>query len=121
QHKPHKNLDRGELLISIPELIEVCSHKVGYRTERPSKSQIFNILEWLRRTDEASNEGNSNETMIDTTKTTRGMVLKVRNYNVYQDASNYERNDVKDDVNTTTETTRERQADTINKNDKNVK
>lgn len=121
QHKQYKNLDRGELLISIPELIEVCSYKVGYRTERPSKTQIYNILEWLRNSDEGANEGQSSETMITTTKTTRGMVVKVHNYNVYQDPKSYERNDGRNDEATANGTMPERQADTINKNDKNEK
>lgn len=121
QHRPYKNLDRGELIVSIPELIEVCSYKVGYRTERPSKTQIYNVLEWLRNSDEGANEGRTSDTMITTTKTTRGMVVKVHNYNVYQDPKNYERNGVRNDEETTNGTMPERQADTINKNDKNVK
>jgi len=121
QHKPYKNLDRGELLISIPELIEVCSYKVGYRIEKPSKTQIFNILEWLRNSHEGANEDNTNGAMIHTTKTTRGMVVKVRNYKVYQDPKNYERNAERNDEETMNGTMVERQADTINKNDKNDK
>lgn len=118
QFKPYKDLDRGELVVSIPELIEACSYKVGYRTEKPTKSQIFNILEWLRNSDEASDEGYSNETMIETTKTTRGMVVKVLNYNVYQDSKNYEHNAEQNDEKPTNDTMPKRQADTINKNDK---
>lgn len=121
QHKPYKNFDRGELLISIPELIEVCSYKVGYRTEKPTKSQMFNILEWLRRTDEGVNEDNANETMIETTKTTRGMVVKVTNYNVYQDPKKYERNSEGSNEDVAKATMPKRQADTINKNEKNDK
>lgn len=121
QHKPYKNFDRGELLITIPELIEACSYKVGYRTEKPTKSQIFNILEWLRNSNEGCNEDNVNDTMIETTKTTRGMVVKVRNYNVYQDPKNYEHNSERNDEDTMKTTMLKRQADTINKNVKNVK
>lgn len=116
QYKPYKDLERGELVVSIPELIEACSYKVGYRTEKPTKSQIFNILEWLRNSDEGTHEGYSDETMIETTKTTRGMVVKVLNYNVYQDSSNYEHNDEKNDEKPTNDTMPKRQADTINKN-----
>lgn len=121
QHKPYKNLERGELLVSIPELIEVCSYKVGYRTEKPSKTQIFNVLEWLRSSDEGSHEDDAKEPMIETTKTTRGMVVKVLNYNVYQDPKVYERNDANNDEDATNGTMPERQADTINKNGKNEK
>lgn len=121
QHKPYKNLDRGELVVSIPELIEVCSYKVGYRTEKPSKTQIFNVLEWLRSSYEGSHEEDAKEPMIETTKTTRGMVVKVLNYSVYQDPKAYERNGEEHDEEVTSGTMPERQADTINKNDKNDK
>lgn len=121
QYKPYKDLDRGELVVSIPELIEACSYKVGYRTEKPSKSQIFNILEWLRNSDEASDERYDTETMIDTTKTTRGMVVKVSNYNVYQDSKNYEQNDEGNNEKPVNDTMPKRQADTINKKEKKDK
>lgn len=121
QHKPYKNFDRGELLISIPELIDACSYKVGYRIEKPTKSQIFNILEWLRNSNEGANEDDTKDTMINTTKTTRGMVVKVCNYNVYQDPKKYEHNSEGNDEDSTKTTMPKRQADTINKNVKNVK
>jgi hypothetical protein len=121
QYKPYKDLDRGELVVSIPELIEACSYKVGYRTEKPTKSQIFNILDWLRNSDEASDERYDTETMIDTTKTTRGMVVKVSNYNVYQDSKNYEQNDEDNNEKPLNDTMPKRQADTINKKEKKDK
>lgn len=121
QHKPYKNFDRGELLISIPELIDACSYKVGYRIEKPTKSQIFNILEWLRNSNEGANEDDTKDTMINTTKTTRGMVVKVCNYNVYQDPKKYEHNSEDNNEDSTKTTMPKRQADTINKNVKNVK
>lgn len=116
QFKPYKNLERGQLVVSIPEIIEACSYKVGYRTEKPTKSQIFNILEWLRNSNEASDEGYTNETMIETMKTTRGMVVNVSNYNVYQDPKSYEQNDEWSVEESTNNTMPKRQADTINKN-----
>lgn len=96
RHRADKGYERGELLISIPELQEACSHKIGFRKETPTKKQIFNILEFLRNPYEGAYEGNDDSrtsaTMIGTTKTTRGLVVKVHNYNVYQDPKNYERN-----------------------------
>lgn len=88
QHKKYKNLQRGQTIISIPELQEACSWKVGYRTERPTKKQIFGIIEWLRNPDGENN----NNSMIETTKVTHGMLVEVRNYAVYQTPSNYEGN-----------------------------
>ncbi|MEK3887753.1 DnaD domain-containing protein [Bacillus sp. FSL K6-3431] len=111
QYKPYKNLDRGQVIVSIPELIEACSHKVGYRVEKPTKSQMFNILEWLRNVDEEPDEGYDSKPMIETTKTTKGLVVTICNYNVYQDPSNYEQNAEND----TNDTMPKRQADTINK------
>ncbi|MEK3890217.1 DnaD domain-containing protein [Bacillus sp. FSL K6-3431] len=115
QYKPYKNLDRGQVIVSIPELIEACSHKVGYRVEKPTKSQMFNILEWLRNVDEAPDEGYDSKPMIETTKTTKGLVVTICNYNVYQDPSNYEQNAENDNENDTNDTMPKRQADTINK------
>lgn len=121
QYKPYKKLKRGELIVTIPEIIEVCSYKVGYRTEKPSKSQIFNVLEWLRNSDEGSHEDNANETMIGTTKTTRGIVVNICNYNVYQDPKSYEQNDEYNDEKSMKTTMPKRQANTINKNVKNLR
>src|SRR5690606_14950191 len=117
----YKNLDRGEAFISIPEIIEACSYKVGFRTEKPTKKQIFGVLEWLRNPNEGVNEGNNEGSMIVTTKVTHGMLIKVSNYNVYQDPKNYEGNDENDTKGTTKEQRREREGNNNNKNVKNDK
>lgn len=121
QHKPYKNLKRGQVIVSIPELIEECSYKVGYRTEKPKKSQIYNVLDWLRSSNETSNEGNAREPMIKTTKTTRGLIVTISNYNVYQDSKNYEQNKEMHKESEPKETRTKRQPDTINKNVKNLR
>lgn len=59
QHSEYKGLKRGQLRTSIPEIIEACSWKVGYRTEKPTKKQIFTILDWLRNPDGGDCEGNT--------------------------------------------------------------
>lgn len=92
RHKATNKWERGELMISIPELQEACSYYAGYRKETPSKKQIFDILEWLRNPHEDPVTGTVDSPMMVTQKTTRGMVCKVLNYNVYQDPKNYERN-----------------------------
>lgn len=128
RHKANQKFSRGELLISIPEIQEACSHKVGFRKVKPTKDQIYNIIEWLRSVNESNYEddyeNDTNTTMIATTKTTRGMVVKVLNYNVYQDPKNYEDNGVnnyEDVTKTTTKVERkQRLPDTIHKNVKNV-
>lgn len=121
QYKSYKGLERGEVLVSIPELIDACSWRVGYRIEKPTKAQIFNILEWLRNSHEDEYEDTTSEPMISTTKTTRGMVVKVLNYCVYQDPSNYEHNNVHNDEGGTSTTSPQRQADMINKKEKKDK
>jgi hypothetical protein len=97
---------RGECVRTYESILEGLKWKVGYRTERYSRSQCETAMKVLTR-----------EGMITTTKTTRGMVIKVVNYDKFQTPSNYENhNEIK------TRTTREpQQSHTINKNDKNVK
>jgi len=95
-HSPKNNLKRGQGFTSIPELIDLLSYKVGYRTVTPSKKKVWGIIEWLRNPNEGNgegnNEGNAKEPMIETTKVTHGFVYTICNYNVYQEPKNYERN-----------------------------
>jgi hypothetical protein len=48
QHSKYKNLEKGQLITSIPEIQENCSWYVGCRKVMPSKDQIFQIIEFLR-------------------------------------------------------------------------
>ncbi|PTE43391.1 DnaD domain-containing protein [Staphylococcus equorum] len=129
RYTSNNKFERGELLLSIPEVQEACSHKVGYRIEKPTKAQIYNIIDWLRSFDEKecgdNDEDNVKGTMITTNKTTRGLVCKVHNYSVYQDPKNYEDNVGYNFENSTNETMkslrRQRQANTIHKNVKKEK
>nr|DAE49606.1 MAG TPA: replisome organizer [Caudoviricetes sp.] len=85
-----KKLKRGQVFLSIPELQEACSYYVGYRKETPTKKQISGVLDWLRNPGEGSDECDTNGPMIETTKVTRGMVVTIRNYDIYQDFKSYE-------------------------------
>ena len=130
QHKEYKGLKRGQLWITYQDIIEDCSWMVGARKEKPSKSQVFNVLEWMRNTcSESNDESNSNattsETMITTTKATRGMLITIENFNVYQNSKNYESNsenndESNDEISPNTTSTRNRINKNDNKNDKNV-
>jgi hypothetical protein len=111
QHSKYKGLDKGCLRTSIPEIIDECQWKVGYRTVRPTKDQVYRVLDWMRN---ASTNATMNATMITTTNATHGILAKVENYCFYQDPKNYERNDEHNDERATT-------PDNINKNDKNDK
>lgn len=130
QHKEYKNLKRGQLWITYQDIMEDCSWMVGARKEKPSKSQIFNILEWMRSlcsesNDESNSKATTNETMITTTKATKGILITIENFNVYQNSKNYEsnseNNDESNDENSpNTTTTRNRINKNDNKNDNNI-
>lgn len=119
QHSKYKNLERGQLFTSIKEIQDAVSWHVGFRKERPTKDQIFQILDWLRKPDEGGNESNTGATMITTMKATHGMLVTIENYDYYQDSKNYDSNDVSNDEKVTKRTREQRQPDNINKNDNN--
>lgn len=121
QHSDYKKLKRGQLVTSIPEIMEACSWKVGYRKEVPSKDQIFQVINWLRKVNEAVDEAETKATMITTTKATHGLLINIENYNFYQSSKNYESNDEADNEKVTKATREQRQPDNINKNVKNEK
>lgn len=69
-HVTNDKYERGVCLVTISELQDTCSYNVGYRKERPTKHQIDNVLRWLRKTYEATDENGTKATMITSTKTT---------------------------------------------------
>ena len=124
QHGDYKGLKRGQLITSIPEIQEACSYNVGYRKVKPSKKEIYGIVNFFRNPYEGDNEGNNEGSMIVTTKVTHGLLVTICNYNVYQDPKYYEGNDEGTTKVTTKELRRERQGNNINKkikNDKKIK
>jgi hypothetical protein len=121
QHQQYKNLKRGQLRVSIPEIQAAMTYKIGYRTEQPTKKQVWCVLEWLRNPDEGITKGATKEPMIETTKGTHGMLVNILNYNLYQDPKNYESNNEGNNKGTTKEQRKERQGNNTNKNDKNDK
>jgi len=100
-HKDHKNIKRGSTFKSLNDISEGLKWYVGYRKEAYSKSKCEMAMNWLRKRD-----------MITTTKTTRGMIITICNYDTYQDPKNYETNNER----TTKRTRSEQHSDTINKN-----
>ena len=97
QHKDYKELKRGQLWTSMPEIQKACTYKVGYRTVAPSIKEIRDVIEWLRKSDEGSMMG----AMIGTTKGTHGMLVTICNYSIYQDMKNYEGQNERHDENST--------------------
>jgi len=111
-HTDKDNLKRGQGFTSIPKLIDALTYNVGYRLEKPTKKQVWGIIDWLRN----PYEGDTKEPMIVTTKVTHGFVYTIVNYDLYQDMSNYEGKN----EGTTKVLRRERQGNNINKNDKEL-
>lgn len=121
QHKDYKNLKRGQLWTSIPEIQEACSWYVGFRKETPSKDQIYRIIDWLRKSYEQADEEGTTTSMITTTKATQGMLINIVNYDIYQSSENYERNAEQSNEKEMNATRTQRDANNINKNDKKEK
>jgi len=71
--------ERGEFLTRIPNIIEAHKWVIGWRTKKLSKDQVWRVLEFLRKTER-----------ITTRKTTRGLWIKVLNYDNYQTLPHYE-------------------------------
>ena len=95
QHQDFGNVPRGAVRTTIDELCEAGSYYVGFRKVVPKRREIYRILAYLSATRERSTNdtpnGNTNDTMIDTTNDTRGMLIKVHKYAVYQSFENHER------------------------------
>ena len=70
---------RGQFRTTIGEMREAMSWTIGYRKQHPKICHI-------RRAYEAFTKS----TMITTTKSTRGMVITICNYNKYQNPKSYE-------------------------------
>jgi len=78
-HSPYKNIERGQIFTTIEEMREACAYQIGYRLVKPSKDQIRSAYEALTKPN-----------MITTTKTTRGLIITICNYDYYQNPKNYE-------------------------------
>ncbi|MFA5350253.1 MAG: hypothetical protein WC357_02845 [Candidatus Omnitrophota bacterium] len=103
-HQTYKAIERGQVFTTIEEMRSACAYKVGYRLAEPSKDQIRSAYEALTKT-----------AMITTTKTTRGLIITICNYDYYQNPKNYETHNEK-----ATKTLRSQSAPhTIYKNVKN--
>lgn len=119
QHTEYKGLKPGQLRTSIPDIIEAVKWKVGARTERPTKDQIYQILEWMRKPNEGGNESNAKATMITTTKATHGMLINIDNYGLYQHSEERESNGESNGETATNPPRKQRQSDNINNNGNN--
>lgn len=77
--KDHGMLKRGQFFTSIDRMRDAFSYKIGYRVIRPSAKEIRSAYDFLTK-----------GAMIGTAKVTHGMIITILNYDLYQDALNYE-------------------------------
>ncbi|UCD52235.1 MAG: hypothetical protein JSW27_06265, partial [Phycisphaerales bacterium] len=73
-------LRRGELLATIPQMRTALSHRAGRSLRRPSKAAIWRALQRFRK-----------RNMIETRRTTRGLIITICQYEFYQDPARYGR------------------------------
>jgi hypothetical protein len=76
----HGQLRRGQLLATIPEMQRTLSHRAGRSLRAPSKVAVWRALERYRR-----------RNMIETRRTTRGLVITIFQYECCQNPAHYER------------------------------
>lgn len=91
------------------------SNFFNFADSKPSgvtKDQIYKFLAWSRRKD---------VNILATQKTTRGIIIKVNNYDKYQSLENYKRQDTQQDNGNTPATQEQDNGNTINNNDNNDK
>jgi len=72
-------IKRGQLLCSSSDVLNGLAWKVGYRLERYKITDYENTMKFLRR-----------RGMIATTRTGRGIIVTICNYDYYQNPKNYE-------------------------------
>lgn len=80
--KDRDKLKRGQFVTTISEMQEAGGYKIGYRTRSLTKDEVRSAYEAFTKA-----------TMITTTKTTRGMIVTIQNYDLYQNPKNYEPHD----------------------------
>jgi hypothetical protein len=78
-YKDGNKLKRGQFFTSTKEMQEAMSYKIGYRKQTPTRGQIRSAYEAFM-----------NDHRISTTKSTRGMLITICNYDTYQNPENYE-------------------------------
>lgn len=105
--KDGEKLNRGQFHTSIEEMREAMSYKVGYRKETPTKDEIRSAYEAFTKA-----------TMITTTKTTRGMIITICNYSLYQNFKNYEPHNEPHNEDTTNPTGKKKEEKEVKKDSK---
>ncbi len=99
-------IKRGQLVTRYSDILDDLSWYVGFRKESYKRHHCETAMKLLTR-----------EQMITTTRTTRGMIVTICNYDYYQTPENYET----DKGRRNKATTKPQSSHTINKNVKNIK
>jgi len=76
----HGRLRRGQLLATIPTMRRALSYRAGHSLRAPTKAAVWRALERYRR-----------RNMIETRRTTRGLIITICQYEHYQHPAHYER------------------------------
>ncbi|RJO62612.1 MAG: hypothetical protein C4542_02910 [Dehalococcoidia bacterium] len=74
-----KTIQRGQLHCTIDDIREGLHWHVGYRKQTYKKHDCENAMKWLTKAE-----------MITTTRTGRGAIITVLNYDTYQNPKNYD-------------------------------
>ncbi len=91
QHDQYRGLQKGQLYTSIPKIQKACAWKIGFSTVTPTKDQVFQVIDWMRKT--STTLATMEAPMIATMKATHGMLVTIDKYCVYQNSKLYESND----------------------------
>lgn len=78
-HSDNDYLKRGQLRMTYEDIREALHWMIGWRKMRYSKWDCEKALKWLKKA-----------TMITTEKTTKGVIVTVCNYSLYQNPKSYE-------------------------------
>lgn len=78
-HKPYKNIKRGQVFVSLEDIRQALSWRVGFRKECYTKDSMKKAMKALTKA-----------SMIVTNRSTRGVLITICNYERYQDPKNYE-------------------------------
>lgn len=105
-HKDNSVCKRGQCIRTYNDIREGLAWYIGWRKMMYSKWQCEIAMKWLKKA-----------TMLTTQKTTRGILITVLKYDLYQDPKNYESHTVSHKK----ATRKPQTTDTINKNEKNDK
>lgn len=80
-HTDKGNIKRGQVVRTFNDIREGLKWMIGYRKEKYTKRQCEYAMKFLR-----------DKKMIETIKTTRGLIITICKYEFYQDHGNYGNN-----------------------------